>query len=205
MFVQFVDFMDSYESFFSFLDTSWYLFLLPVFMLTLYKTGNVFCYAVCAEIIASALIRFTLIDIHPLLFFSAQFAIYGMCIVLITKKPLIAFSYFILMAFFVIQFILNSIYYHKLEIFNLTGEGNASLMNSYYWLGSVYYIYHIAIVALVNTLIILSMKNNWGKGYADRLHNSSNGAFYNNSELLNFIKLRLKTDSKERLERVEKT
>ena len=205
MFINFVDYMDSYESFFSFLDTSWYLFLLPVFMLTLYKTGNVFCYAICAEIIASALIRFTLIDIHPLLFFGAQFAIYGMCIVLITKKPLIAFSYFILMAFFVIQFILNSIYYHKLELYNLTSEGYDSLMNSYYWLGSVYYIYHIAIVALVNTLIILSMRNNWGKGYADRLHNSGNRAFYNNSELLNFIKLRPKTDGKRRIQRVEKT
>ena len=204
MFIHFVDYMDSHESFFGFLDANWYMILLPVFAFTLYKTGNILCCAICAEIITSALIRHTLIDIHPLLFFSAQFSIYAICIMFITRKALITLSYLILMAFLFVQFILNSIYYHKLELYNLTSEGYGSLMNSYYWLGSVYYIYHLAVI-LVSALIIYSMRNNWGKGYASGLHNNNNGSIYNNRNLFNNIKLRLKTDIQKRIQRVKKT
>ena len=156
------------------------------------KSKNRLAIIIVGESIFGYMLNNYFADIH-ILAITGQFIIYGFTLYLCRSNALIALSYLILLAHFLAQYITNSYY-------ATTGTWTA-----YNVTALVYYSYYVMLTPILYMMIKGLFIGGGGKGYAHRLHNNNNGSIYNNRQLFNNFKLRLKTDIQKRFERVKKT
>ena len=185
--------MGSYDPFFDFFNVYGFYFISIAYIALWALSKNILALVVSLETVVTTSLYIYLYDLPSLLLTGGQFVIYGACICAFNKSPLIKLTYLIILATLIFDFVVVSIYEKHETPFTV----DLAVFSYYLW---------FALLPILNFLIIKGLfAGGGGKGYADRLYNNNNRAFYSDSKLFNFIKLRLKASGKASLERVEKT